>query len=104
VRFSVSAETFIYSQHEYAASLFLLERLPVACFQPLLLWSACHTSLSFPRMSLVPNFSHSISIRSLIDDTQVGLKQVRQHIAPHLLRLHGLERLVDEAAQHHITG
>src|ERR1019366_3276090 len=39
-----------------------------------------------------------------IDDAQIGLRQMGQQVAPHFLGLHGLEHLVDVAAEHHIAG
>ena len=39
-----------------------------------------------------------------VDDAQVGLREVRQQVAPHFFRLHVLEALVDQAAEHHISG
>ncbi len=39
-----------------------------------------------------------------IDDAQIGLCQMRQHVAPYFFRLHVLEPVVDQAAEHYVSG
>ena len=39
-----------------------------------------------------------------IDDTQIRLRQMRQHVAPHIFGLHVLEPVVDQAAKHYVSG